>query len=223
MTTHLHKDVDKLKAKILLLAAMVEENLREAVKAFHDGDDALAEAVITKDLEIDQMELEVEEDCLKALALHQPVAIDLRFIIAILKIDNDLERIGDLAANIADRVRIMSGEPPIRIPPTIGEMSVKVQAMLRLSLDALVNLNPEEAREVLAADDEVDDLNRAMYAKINKAILEDPTQVEQLIPILTVSRFLERISDHATNISEDVIYMVEGDIVRHQGPPPNVD
>jgi phosphate transport system protein len=162
------------------------------------------------------MEVGVEEDCLKILALHQPVAIDLRFIVAVLKINNDLERIGDLAVNIAERSAFLSKHPPVGLSLGLIEMVDKVQDMLKHSLDALIGLSSGLAQEVCASDDAVDAMNRQMYIKIQDAIRKNPEQLESLIHLLSVSRHLERIADHATNIAEDVIYMVEGQIARHR-------
>lgn len=216
MSRHLQRDIENLKVNILSLGAMVEESVYKAVKSIETWDAVLAREVVDQDWVIDKRELEVEDDCLKILALHQPVAFDLRFIVSTLKINNDLERIGDLAVNIAERGAFLAKSERIRIPFDLPGMATKVQSMLRKSLDALVNTDPDEAREVCAADDEVDQINREMYSQISASIRSRPEQVDSLIHLLSVSRFLERISDHATNISEDVIYMTEGEIVRHQ-------
>lgn len=215
MAQHLQREMDRLKRKILTLGALVEEDLRQAVKALGERDDKLARRVVETDIEIDNMEVEVEEDCLKVLALHQPVAIDLRFIIAVLKINNDLERIGDLSANIAERAASIAKQEPVESPYNFPEMSQKVQAMLHMALDSLVSLDSKLAREVLAADDEVDAINRSMYEKVQQRIRQSPDKMDTLIQMLAVSRNLERIADHTTNIAEDVIYMVDGEIVRH--------
>jgi phosphate transport system protein len=215
MSQHLRKEIDSLKKKILTLGATVENSVRIAVKAIEDKDPELAQKVIGADIEIDHSEVDLEEDCLKILALHQPVAIDLRFIIAVLKINNDLERIGDLAVNIAERAQFLKGGLAIPIPYDLDALSTKSQWMLRSSLDSLVNLDAKLAREVCAADDYVDAINREMYNLVTEAIRANPEQVDILIPYLSVSRYLERIADHATNIAEDIIYMVDGIITRH--------
>jgi phosphate transport system protein len=215
MSQHLRVEIDNLKKKILTLGATVENSVRIAVKAIEDKDPELAQKVIGADIEIDHSEVDLEEDCLKILALHQPVAIDLRFIIAVLKINNDLERIGDLAVNIAERAQFLKGGLAIPIPYDLDALSTKSQWMLRSSLDSLVNLDAKLAREVCAADDYVDAINREMYNLVTEAIRAHPEQVDILIPYLSVSRYLERIADHATNIAEDIIYMVDGIITRH--------
>jgi phosphate transport system protein len=216
MPVHLRREIENLKTEILTLGAMVEQRVREAMLAIDKRDEKMAKSVIEKDYEIDQKEVEVEENCLKILALYQPVAIDLRFIIATLKINNDLERVGDLAVNIAERAAFLSTQPPVYGAFNFSDMSAKAQKMLKLSLDALVNLSTDTAREVCIFDDEIDAMNRQVYILIQKMILTNPEQTECLIHLLSVSRHLERIADHATNISEDVIYMIEGEIVRHK-------
>lgn len=216
MARHLRKEIERLKKNILALGAEVEECVQMAVRAIEERDTETADRVIQLDDHIDQVEVELEEDCLKILALHQPVAIDLRFIIAVLKINNDLERIGDLAVNIAERVAFLKARPPIRIPYDLQGLVEKTTAMLKNSLDSLVNLDIDLARQVCLADDEVDAINRDMYDKIKNAIRENPEDLDVLVPYLSVSRYLERIADHATNIAEDVIYMVDGIIARHR-------
>jgi phosphate transport system protein len=153
---------------------------------------------------------------LKILALHQPVAIDLRFIVTVLKINNDLERIGDLAVNIAERAVFLAGQPNFSISTNLVDMAHNARSMLKDSLDALVNLDAELADKVCANDDIVDGLHRQMYLKVQEAILKNPEQISSLIQLLSASRHLERISDHTTNIAEDVIYMIEGQIARHR-------
>jgi phosphate transport system protein len=216
MPVHLQREIENLKKKLLTLGARVEQTVREATLSIEDRNYELAQRIIKNDPRIDRMEVGVEEDCLKVLALYQPVAIDLRFIVAVLKMNNDLERIGDLAVNIAERSAFLSKHPPVGFSLCLIEMADKAQEMLKHSLDALVNLNSGLAHDVCAADDEVDAMNRQMYIKIQDAIRTNPDQLESLIHLLSVSRHLERIADHATNIAEDVIYMVEGRIARHR-------
>lgn len=216
MTEHMKREIDKLKSLLLSLCAVVEKNLSLAVMSIKDRDPQLARKVIDEDIEIDHMEVDLEEECLKILALHQPVAIDLRFIVTALKINNDLERIGDLAVNIAERSEFLASQEPIDVPFDLDLMAEKTQTMLTQSLDALIDMDCNVAYQVCAADDEVDAMNRAMYDQVKKSIIEHPQQIESLIHLLSASRHLERIADHATNIAEDVIYMVEGKIVRHK-------
>jgi phosphate transport system protein len=216
MAKHLQREIENLKKKILNLSARVEAAVHDSTEAIEERDSDLAQRVIDKDIAIDQQEVEVEEECLKILALHQPVAIDLRFIIAVLKINSDLERIGDLAVNIAERAVFLATQPKPDIYFDFVGMAQEAQSMLKKSLDALVNMSIELAQEVCAGDDTIDAMNRQMYLKVQDSILAHPEQIASLIHLLSVSRHLERIADHATNIAEDVIYMSEGQIVRHR-------
>lgn len=215
MSVHLQREIANLKKSILRLGALVEERVREAVKSFLERDPELAARVVESDMEIDRMEVGIEEDCLKILALHQPVAVDLRFIVAILKINNDLERIGDLAVTIATRAAHQVATPDVCGPFHVPEIADRVQSMLKRSLDALVNSDADLAREVLLADDAVDDLNRETLMEVRGCIMENINSLKSALRHLEVSRRLERIADQATNIAEDVIYMIEGQIVRH--------
>ena len=216
MSQHFLREIDTLKKKILTVGAVVEERIAQAITAVIKHDAALAQQVAEGDDEIDEMEVEVEEDCLKILALYQPVAIDLRFVVAVLKMNNDLERMADTAVNIAKRAEYLAQYAQIDLPPSLTEMTQKVKAMVKQSHDALVQGDTALARKVCGADHEVNQLNRAMHVRIQQEIREHPDQVERLIHTLSVSRHLERIGDLATNVAEDVIYTVEGEIVRHR-------
>ena len=215
MTQHMQRELEKLKKMILALSAVVEESVQQAGQSLEKMDVALAEVVIGNDEPIDQMEVDLEEECLKILALYQPVAIDLRFIISVLKINNDLERIADLAVNIAERTLALVEEPRIPVPFDFAEMARKVQTMLKKSLDALVNLDTRLALQVCDLDDEVDALHKKTYQLVKDQIRKNPDALNALIHYLSVSRHLERIADLATNIAEDVVYMIQGEIVRH--------
>ena len=216
MSIHLEKAIKSLKKNILVLGGRVEENVRLAVQSVIARDGEVAKQTIANDDAIDQLEVDIEEECLKTLALYQPVAINLRFIIAVLKINNDLERIGDEAVNIAERGLYLSEQPPVKVHLDFASMADKVQDMLKWSLDSLVNLSPGLARKVCADDDAVDALNREMYGLVKQSMHEHSGDIDSLSHLLSVSRHLERIADLATNISEDVIYLVEGAIVRHR-------
>ena len=216
MTIHLQREIEILKKLVLSLGADVEGNVHKAVQSLETRDASIAEEIMAGDEEIDRSEVYLEEECLKILALHQPVAIDLRFVIAVLKINNDLERIGDLAVNIAERALYLSSQAPVDIPFDFAGMSEKTKLMLKKSLEALVNMDTRLAHEVCASDDEVDAINKQMYVQVQEGILKNPKQIGSLIHCLSTSRHLERIADHATNIAEDVIYMVAGEIVRHK-------
>jgi phosphate transport system protein len=216
MAKHLQRELGRLQRGLLSLSAVVEEAVRKAVQALENRDVELAQHVIETDLDIDQAEVDLEEECLKLLALYQPVAIDLRLIVAVLKINNDLERIGDLAVNIAERAIFLAGQDVVQSEFDFEGMARKAQQMVKMALDSLVNQDSSLARQVLAMDDEVDAMNRRMYEQVREGIRRYPGQLEAHTHLLSASRHLERIADHATNIAEDVVYMVEGQIIRHQ-------
>ena len=216
MPKHLQREIENLKKKLLALGAIVETSVRDAALSIGKRDAEQAQKIIDDDIHIDNTEVEIEEECLKILALHQPVAIDLRFIVAVLKINNDLERIGDLAVNIAERAVFLAGQPKVNLPIDLVDMAHKAQSMLKNSLDALINHDSSLAHKVCISDDVVDQMNRLMFIKVQESILNNPQHITSLIHLLSVSRHLERIADHATNIAEDVIYMVEGQIIRHK-------
>ena len=216
MKRHLQIELERLKKRILLIGGMAEESVQNAVKALHCRDLNLAQRTIEGDQAINELEVEIEEECLKILALHQPVAVDLRFIAAVIKINNDLERVGDMAVNIAERVLIVAKTPPVSLPFDFDGMASKVEAMLKMSLDSLVNLDVDMAYRVGFMDDEVDTMKLRCYDLVKEAIKKEPDRANSLINLLLVSRHLERIADHATNIAEEVIYMVEGEIHRHK-------
>lgn len=218
MTRHFEKEIDRLKKKILELTALVEKSLQMAVTSVIEADVVQAEEVIGLDSDIDNIEVEVEEECLKILALHQPVAADLRYVVGVLKINNDLERIGDLAVNIAKRARELPRlRGQARFPVDLDALCGRAQKMVKSSADALVHSDTKRARQVLIDDDEVDQRHRHTIKTVQEQITKHPEQAAFLLSLLSVSRYLERIADHATNVAEDVIYMVEGEIVRHQG------
>lgn len=209
-------EVRKLKNQILSLSAKVEESLILSVKALLTRDESLAQQVIRGDFDVDDVEVEVEEEALKILALYQPVATDLRFLTAVLKINSDLERIGDLATNIAKRALKMSQEPAVAIPDELGQAAVRAREMVQNSLNAFVGLDPELAKTVCESDDQIDRLCKQVRHFTEEQIQKNPTRVGYYLDMLYASRNIERIGDHATNIAEDVIYLVEGSIVRHQ-------
>ncbi|MBN1930928.1 MAG: phosphate signaling complex protein PhoU [Desulfobacterales bacterium] len=215
MPMRLHKELEKMKKMILSLGTMVEERVFMAIRAINEKDPEIAKIIIKSDYEIDNMEVEVEEECLKILALHQPVAVDLRFLIAIIKINNDLERIADEAVNIAKRMEILTQYENLDFAFDFSFMAEKAAAMLKKSLDALVNLDPELAFEVCRLDDEIDKLDYEVYGMVKNTIGKDCEHVEFYISKLLISRYLERIADHATNIAEEVIYLIQGEIIRH--------
>ena len=206
----------ELKKKVLTLGARVEENVRQSIVSVERHDEVLAQRVFLGDADIDHMEVDVEEECLKILALYQPVAVDLRFIVAVLKINNDLERIGDVAVNISERAVYLATHTPLSQQYDFRPMAAKTEEMLKLSLDSLVERDETIARKVCAMDDIVDAHNRDAYEHVQESIRKFPEDLVGLIHVLAVARHLERIADLATNIAEDVIYMVKGEIVRHR-------
>ena len=216
MPGHLAREIDRVNKKVLSLSTMVEEALELAVRSALERDARMAESVMQRDDEIDEIEVDIEEDCLKLLALYQPVARDLRFIVSVLKMNNDLERIGDLAANIAARALTLTGVRAQQPVYDLEELGGKVKSMLRMSLQALVKSDSSLARKVCSDDREIDELNRVTFVRTQEEIRKQPENVESYILFLSISRSLERIADLATNIAEDVIYMVEGEIVRHR-------
>jgi phosphate transport system protein len=216
MGRHIERQIENLKEKILRVGTLVEEAISKSITAVINRDTALAQRVQASDEQIDRMEVEVEEECLKILALYQPVAADLRFVVAALKINNDLERMGDLAKNIAKRVSQLAGGEPIEMPPEIRRMAMQAEEMVRQCLDAVVNADPILARRVREQDDAVDEARQKIRRRILKGIQERPENLENLLRINSISKHIERIADMATNVAEDVIYMVEGDIVRHR-------
>ncbi len=215
MPKHMQHDIDKLKAKIIAMGEAVEDRVYQATLSVINRDPVKANAVIKGDREIDDMEVEIEEDCLKILALYQPVAIDLRFIVAALKINSDLERIGDLAVNIAERGLFLAGQEKFEIPFDLTAMVALAEKMVTESIDALINHDVRLAHHIRAADDTMDAMNREMYTQLKGMLTTDTEHVNNLLHVLSVGRHLERIADHATNIAEDVIYLVDAQIIRH--------
>jgi len=213
------RDIEKLKDTLLRQAGEVESRLDIVLKSVELRDTRALQVWMERDHEIDEREVAIEEDCLKTLALHQPVAKDLRFVIAVLKINNDLERIGDIVVNIADRGLRMAAFPALDLLSTLMEMGERARAMLKESLDVLVSLNLAEALDIIRRDDEVDTMNHAIVQEVVKrvSIPEKAGSVEALILAKSMARDIERIADHATNIAEDVAYLIDGTIIRHTG------
>jgi phosphate transport system protein len=212
---HLQRETDRLKRRILALGALVEDSLRLAFQAIEQRDAAKARKVIATDVVIDQNEVEIEEECLKILALYQPVAGDLRFVAAVIKINSELERIGDLAENIAKRALELLDEFPVQAPATVTVMADRAGTILEHALDALVRQDAVTAREVLVADREIDALYRQLLDELKAILRADQEHLDAIVLLFSVARYLERLADHATNIAEDVLYMVEGEIQRH--------
>lgn len=216
MTKYFRKELEKIKKKLLSLGAIIEQRIHLVCKAVLSCDADVASRIISSDNEIDEMEVEIEEDCLKVLALHQPVAVDLRFIIAVIKINSQLERIGDQAVNIAERVDVLAKKEIMDFIFDYTPMIEKAEFMLKKSLDALVNFDLDIAEMVCVLDDEVDRMKEDAYDKIKIAMKNNPERLGYLLNFFLISRHIERIADLSTNIAEDVIYLIEGEIVRHE-------
>ncbi len=216
MSFHMQREVERLKEQIFHLSTLVKKNLEDAVCSIEKRDIKLAKQVHESDDQIDQCEVDIEEECLKILALYQPVAIDLRFIVALLKINSDLERIGDEAVNISSRAIFINSQPREDINIDFCGITEQVKHMLTLSLKALIDMDVQSAQVVRCSDDEVDNSVHQVFLDIKNKIRSNPEKVDILIEYARICRYLERIADHATNIAEDVIYMIEGDIVRHK-------
>jgi phosphate transport system protein len=217
MAKHLQRDLDNLQQDILALAGLVEGSVHRAIRALRERDVKAAREVIAVDPQIDTEENHIEEECLKILALHQPVAIDLRRIASAMMINIDLERMGDLAEEIAERAVHLAGLPRLPIDDgNLQKMTDLTTMMVRQSLDAFVNLSTDQAQVVLRMDDEVDRLNEELIQAIVAAMKRSPEAIDAGLSMFSAVRHLERIADHATNIAEDVIYLVEGEIVRHR-------
>jgi len=215
MRSHLDRDLDALKRDILTMGAMVEDATLKSIDSLLNRREDLGNEVIAGDDAIDMKELEVEDKCLKALALHQPVAGDLRYIIAILKVNNDLERMGDLAGHIAKRAVYLAQHPPIGTPKRFEEMAGIVRTMVRKCLDALVNRDSALALEVVKMDDRVDEIHWESYEELRERMRKECEIIDLAFHTISAIRHLERIADHAANIAEDVYFMVEGDVIRH--------
>jgi phosphate transport system protein len=215
MSKHLQRDLENLQRDLLTLAASVEEAIHKSTRALQERDADQAQQVIAGDSLIDQEENHIEEECLKILALHQPVAVDLRRIAMALKINTDLERMADLAEDIADRALHLARLPVVPIPEKLQRMTDLATAMVRESLDAFVNLDTRQARRVCRLDHEVDRYNNEIIQELIGMMKESPAKVEAGLSLFSATRHLERIADHATNIAEDVVYLVEGTIIRH--------
>ncbi|MCL5285167.1 MAG: phosphate signaling complex protein PhoU [Nitrospirae bacterium] len=215
MIRHLDAEIDHLKGHITEMGNMVDLQMKEATEALMERDPVKARGVIDRDHQVNAMEVGIDEDCVRMIALHQPEARDLRFVITAMKIITDLERMSDLASNISERVVELCMEPPISVPPSIMEMSTIGRGMLREALDAFVTRNTALARQVTQEDEQVNVLHRELVKSIVESLKRHTGETSPIIRILFVSRSLERFADHATNVAEIIMYMVEGKIIRH--------
>jgi phosphate transport system protein len=219
MQRHFEEELEQVKQKTLRLGSLVEDMVERAVTSLVDSDSQLAEETIAFDDKVDHLEVEIEGDCLRLLALHQPAAGDLRFITTAMKIITDLERMADQAVNISERALELNEEPQLKPYIDIPIMSQLSQKMLRDSLDAFVRKDVELARAVIAADNKVDALKNQVFRELLTFMMGDTATIPRAIRLLLVSRYLERIADHATNIAEMVVFLVEGRNIRHTSQP----
>ncbi len=217
VSKHLERDLESLEEQLLSMSASVEAMIDKAWRSLSDRQGSLSSEVIAADESIDQQEVRIEEECLKILALHQPVAIDLRRTATILKVNNDLERIADLAVNVAERGQQLRSAGEFTAPPLLKQLAQESRRMVNDALNALVRLDPDAALKVCAADDAVDRTHAEIVEDLYRAMCKTPDHIGAAMHYLSVARQLERIADHATNIAEDVIYLVRGDIARHRG------
>jgi phosphate transport system protein len=215
MQRHFHEELDGLKQTLLAMGGLVEDQIRRAMQALLERDDVIAQDVIDRDRQVNTYDVEVDEQCVNLLALHQPAASDLRFITTAMKIVTDLERIGDQAVNIAQRALELNREPQLKPYIDLPRMADKAQRMVKESLDAFVAGDTALARQVCGEDAEVDALKEQIFRELLTFMMEDPRTVTRAIRLILISRFMERVADHATNIAEMVIYLVEGKMVRH--------
>jgi phosphate transport system protein len=212
---HFQEELDELKSRLLQMGGLAEEQVRLAIKGLVDRDRALIDLVINGDGPVNDLHIEIDGRCFTLLALHQPMAVDLRAIVSAVKINTDLERVGDLAVNVADAARRYSGHAPVKQLIDIPRMAVIAQAMLRDALDAFVRRDTNLAQHVLDEDDKLDALKTQIFRELLTYMLQDPSTIEAALDLILVSRHLERIGDHATNVAEDVIFMVSARDVRH--------
>jgi len=215
MQRHFHEELEALKQTLLAMGGLVEDQIRRVMRALLERDDALAAEVIERDRQVNTYDVEVDERCVALLALHQPAAGDLRFITTAMKIVTDLERIGDQAVNIAQRVVELNREPQLKPYIDLPRMAERAQAMVKESLDAFVERDTDLARRVCAEDGAVDALKEQIFRELLTFMMEDARTIPRAIRLILISRFMERVADHATNIAEMVIYLVEGKMVRH--------
>jgi phosphate transport system protein len=210
-----HQELDELKHRILAMAGMAEQAIDLAVQAYSMRDAGLCQRVIANEAAINRAEREVDELAIDLLAMQQPMAVDLRFILAVIKINADLERVGDQAVNIAQRVLNMIEHPPAELPVDIPAMATKVRSMVRDALRSFIEGDTDLAKHVLECDDEIDRMNREAFSAVSRYVQTDSAGAVQALDALSIARNLERVADHATNISEDVIFWVRGADVRH--------
>lgn len=217
------EELSKLREEILYMGGMVEDQIQKSIKSLVERDSKLAELIIERDHEVNRLDVDIDDICVRLLALHQPAGRDLRFITTGLKITTDLERIGDMAVNICERALELNQEPQLKPYIDIPRMARVAQRMIRESLDAFVREDTELALKVCKDDEEVDQLNSQIFREVVTFMIDDPHTINRAIKISSISKYLERIADHATNIAEMVIFMVKGKSIRHlKELPPTV-
>jgi phosphate transport system protein len=215
LVPHFQEELQQLKTRLLEMGGLAEDRVRAIVQALVDRDAATADRVLAGDGPINQLHIEIDSRCFKLLALYQPMAVDLRAIVSAVKINTDLERVGDLAINIAEAVKRYMRHPPVKELIDIPRMADIAQHMLRDALDAYVRRDTELAQAVLNEDDALDALKTQVFRELLTYMLSDPSTIEPALDLILISRHLERIGDHATNVAEDVIFMVSARDVRH--------
>ena len=213
--TRFHQNLDDLKEKLLVMAGMAEQATQRAIEAYRVGDVSICDLVTRSEPAINRMERDIDQMALDLLAMEQPMAIDLRFILSVIKINADLERVGDQAGNIAERVHDLQSLPQVELPVDIPKLATLAATMVRNALQAFIDADPAMAEKVLLMDDEVDEMNRAIFRTLTRCIQDRPEHSQQALDVLIIARNLERVGDHATNIAEDVIFWVRGADVRH--------
>lgn len=217
MQRYFDEELKALKEKILRMGALVEDQIANAIKSLVERDSDLARNVIANDHRVNAMDVEVDEDCLRLIALHQPMAGDLRFLTTAMKISTELERMSDLAENISERAIELNEEPQLKPYIDIPRMAEHAQRMVKETLDAFVNRDSTLARKVCGDDDFVDGLTHQLFRELLTYMIEDPHTITRAVRITFIAKYLERIADHSTNIAELVVYLVEGKIIRHTG------
>jgi phosphate transport system protein len=216
MSTHLTRDLGNLHRNLLAMCTTVEDLVHKAVDELADPSMAGARELAKRDDEVDRFDVSIEEECLKILALHQPVATDLRRITTVLKISSELERVADISVHIAERATSLVEQPGIVVPEKMKEMTARAVEMLHKSIDAYVALDSQLARNIIESDSAVDELNREIIAELVVTMQNQPDLIEPAMSLFSATRHVERVADHATNIAEDVVYLVEGEIIRHR-------
>jgi phosphate transport system protein len=217
MERHRDQDLEQIRKTLLRMGGLVERQIREAMQALVERDAVRADAVIRTDDEVDELQKEIDAQCSQMLALQQPMATDLRFLVATMKITTDLERMGDSAVNVAQAVSVLNEEPPLKPYIDLPRLAQIVQEMVRDSLDSFVRRDARQALDVCKRDDEVDGLYKQLFRELVTYMIEDPKNITRALHLLLIARNYERIADHATNIGEDVVFYVEGRDVRHSG------